>query len=399
MKSANTQHKISSTNQINQVNKNQIKTTITCYQDMFAENIYIIPLWVQTNHGFEYNYCLSKGINPKYALRATFKYTGCPEFQIWTPDRNIESYLLYNRKNLHHFCSTHGILDENNQITATPVILPEVYKMDIRTINHVQTPFQEDEKELVKIYNYIYFGDYNAKIEELAALAQPENWDFEGTTDKPILKNYIDYTFRKLVEENKVLETDDYCLINTGLITQYYDPIYIYGVPNEPIPTQNYIQKWRLVGFKDQYELGNLKITQCPERANYFTDPEQLIFNPQLPINVQYNHILSDLTNISRMPEELQGFKNLRSLFSGAVDIMKKKVASNYKLAIPQYYNGKIQLLLPLCLLDQEKADLALVVSKSSTGDCYQGHTCLTLKMAYNNARLISKSESSWLKI
>ena len=74
---------------------------------------------------------------------------------------------------------------------------------------------------------------------------------------------------------------------------------------------------------------------------------------------------------------------------------MKKKVSANYKLAIPQYYEGKIQLLLPLCLEDDETPSLALTVTK--VGNFYQGHTCLTLDMAYNNARLIAKPESNWL--
>ena len=77
---------------------------------------------------------------------------------------------------------------------------------------------------------------------------------------------------------------------------------------------------------------------------------------------------------------------------------MKKKVAANYKMAVPQYYSGKIQLLLPLCLVDPNKPDLALVVSKNSVGNYYQGHTCLTLEMAYNNARLNAKPESNWLQ-
>ena len=41
------------------------------------------------------------------------------------------------------------------------------------------------------------------------------------------------------------------------------------------------------------------------------------------------------------------------------------------------------------------KADVAIAVSKKD--NCYQGHTCLTLDMAYNNARLIAKPESNWL--
>ena len=75
---------------------------------------------------------------------------------------------------------------------------------------------------------------------------------------------------------------------------------------------------------------------------------------------------------------------------------MKKKVSANYKLAIPQYYDGKIQLLLLLCLMSDDIPDVTLTVTKKN--NCYQGHTCLTLDMAYNNARLIAKPESSWLK-
>lgn len=76
---------------------------------------------------------------------------------------------------------------------------------------------------------------------------------------------------------------------------------------------------------------------------------------------------------------------------------MKKKVSANYKIAVPQYFNGKIQLLLPLCLKDGKTPDLALVVTKNDKGNFYQGHTCLTMDMAYNNARLIARSESNWL--
>ena len=40
--------------------------------------------------------------------------------------------------------------------------------------------------------------------------------------------------------------------------------------------------------------------------------------------------------------------------------------------------------------------ELALVLSKMP-GGYYQGHTCLTMEMAYNNARLIARPESNWL--
>ena len=77
---------------------------------------------------------------------------------------------------------------------------------------------------------------------------------------------------------------------------------------------------------------------------------------------------------------------------------MKKKVRSNYKVAVPQYYDSKIQLLLPLCLTSgSPNPDLALVVHKLNDST-YTARTCLTLEMAYMNARLIVKPQSDWLR-
>ena len=73
-------------------------------------------------------------------------------------------------------------------------------------------------------------------------------------------------------------------------------------------------------------------------------------------------------------------------------------IDANYKTAVPQYYRGRIQLLIPICLVSESTPDLALVVSKNDAGTQYLGHTCLTLDMAYNNARLIARPDSAWLK-
>ena len=97
------------------------------------------------------------------------------------------------------------------------------------------------------------------------------------------------------------------------------------------------------------------------------------------------------------MPQEIKNSSNMQSALIGAIDIMKKRVTANYKIAVPQYFDGKIQLLLPLYLLEKSQPDLALVVTKNQAGNSYQGHTCLTMQMAYNNARLIAKPDSNWL--
>lgn len=234
------------------------------------------------------------------------------------------------------------------------------------------------------------WGNYDQRIEYLSKMTD-ENWNFKGKNNNLILKNYLKYTAKKLEEENKILVTDEYCILNTGLFTPYYEPIYIYAEKN----TSDSEHDWWFKSFSTPYDLGNIGITYLPERANYFQDPSLLVFDASCKINVQFKHIYDDEDNRNRIPETVLNSKNIHSTFKGAIDTMIKKVTANYKIAVPQYFNGMIQLLLPLCLEDENIPDLALVVTKRN--NVYQGHTCLTMDMAYNNARLIAKPESNWL--
>ncbi|MGH9217047.1 MAG: DUF3825 domain-containing protein, partial [Acidimicrobiales bacterium] len=70
---------------------------------------------------------------------------------------------------------------------------------------------------------------------------------------------------------------------------------------------------------------------------------------------------------------------------------------------IPQFYRdgksgqGKMQLLLPVTLLRRDHAELALAVDRLDSG-VYLGRTVLTLDWAYNNARLLTRPDTDWLK-
>ena len=97
-----------------------------------------------------------------------------------------------------------------------------------------------------------------------------------------------------------------------------------------------------------------------------------------------------------RLPKVVTESDKPEWILEGSINNAIKRVTANYKLAVPQYFGGKIQLLLPLCFDKTDKPYLALALTKME-GDYYQGHTCLTMEMAYNNARLISKPESNWL--
>ncbi len=53
----------------------------------------------------------------------------------------------------------------------------------------------------------------------------------------------------------------------------------------------------------------------------------------------------------------------LRRAFEGAVVEAARRAAANYTLAVPQFYGGRIQLLLPLCLTG-DKPELALTIQR-----------------------------------
>lgn len=247
------------------------------------------------------------------------------------------------------------------------------------------------------LFEFAYFHEMESKLNDLAEMTG-ENWDSTRGKNQ-ILSYYLQKTFEKVYEEGKVIEVKDekypYAIFNTGLYTKLYDAIYCYFIPSKNVSDKTCY--WFLEGFYTTYEIGRMNINNLPKRADYFKDGSLLVFNANLPVHIQFEHILSEQSNIERLPERLQKDKMLLTIFSGAIDIMKKKVEANYKLAVPQYFNGKIQLLLPLCLVDPDQVDVALVVTKCD--GYYQGHTCLTLEMAYGNARLIAKPESNWLKI
>ncbi len=207
------------------------------------------------------------------------------------------------------------------------------------------------------------------------------------------------HTFRKLEKEGKIAYTADnrFACFNTGLTTSNYEEIFAFFEQNKkPDQTTPFYFK-AFLKKSDRQIIGNFS-GNIPSVANYFEKPELLIFNPNCEIVVDYDHIIED--HKDRFPACLRGknAKELRIYLVGAIDEVKKKVKTNYKIAVPQYYNSQIQLLLPLCLTGgSPNPDLALVVGKVDE-NTYSARTCLTLRMAYNNARLIVKPQSNWLK-
>ena len=99
------------------------------------------------------------------------------------------------------------------------------------------------------------------------------------------------------------------------------------------------------------------------------------------------NHILCAPDNFAQLPVEIQKTRNLTLMLETAVELARRRAPFEPGIVVPQGYQGKVQFLLPICLLDTEHPDLALTFTPMD--GYYLGHTCLTLEMAYLNARLI----------
>ena len=98
---------------------------------------------------------------------------------------------------------------------------------------------------------------------------------------------------------------------------------------------------------------------------------------------------------MARIPLKIRKAKNLPLLLETAVELGRGRVVVEPGLVVQQGYQGKIQYLLPICLANMERPDLAMTLS--SMDGYYLGHTCLTLEMAYLNARVVARPIAPWL--
>jgi len=276
------------------------------------------------------------------------------------------------------------------------------------------------------------------KVTELAAITLPERWYFGPQPPEnfayPILKSYLRYTFIRLQHERKVIisSNNQYKAFNTGLLDKLLRPIY--GLLS-PHPTKSH--SWDLTFCIPGEGTGKLLVANFPDLpapANYLSNPAKAFYHlPAGPPEVDWPHIIKD--NMERLPSEFiaryapagftpldtrtlvgQDFHNYKRSFAEALDVdssayrnivnrLKEalsrtlmKTQINYKTAVPTYYPNinSIDLLLPICLLEEGVADCAIVARQTSSGK-YIGHTILTMRQAYNNARLICKLDEHWL--
>jgi hypothetical protein len=263
------------------------------------------------------------------------------------------------------------------------------------------------------LYDVVWFpnADWTA---ELAGLALPENWDDEGGGRCPILFNYFKYYARRALEEGVWVESVSaagtrVAAFDTGLLSRHFEPIYAVFEENRNESRQPWVHKeWARPASRRLRDFDR----DALRRVLFFSDPAEAVYDPRLPVLPNLDHIIDD--NVDRYPAELRDNPYLRKgALEHAIHVAEAKARSNWRLAAPQFYwprageTGRLQLLLPLALINPDRVDLALVVDRSPSyvespdpeGASYRAYTVLPLEWAYRNARLVTRPEAYWLDL
>ncbi len=246
-----------------------------------------------------------------------------------------------------------------------------------------------------------------------------ENWDYRSSAsakESPVLYSFLHFTFARLCDEDRELPDNQkkirlrsdlsppLAAFNTGLIDRKYKSIYALFEANTAGP-----QLWKFRAFcipgEDHGKLLASHFNPLPGPARYFDSTAELLYDPDAPLHPDYAHILTQ--NRDRLPEDLlrqvQGMEELTAMpiltmhLDQAIEVAKKRVRWNYKTAIPHYFPSfkRLEFLLPLCLVKDDRVDVALSVQKMDTG--YLANTILKMDWAYKSARLVCRPDSDWL--
>ena len=296
------------------------------------------------------------------------------------------------------------------------------------------------ENKVYDLTEWAYLFDTKMFLETLRKYALDETWTFNNDDNQnwgmPILWSYIRYTFCRLQHQNKVVYSieNEYAAFNTGLVDKRYLSIIALFKRNKPGHKSEWLfddfviageGKGKIISNKFDKDIKPATYTDCSNELIYdvengdpVIDYEHIFIRrlERLPLEFLRLNTKLDLEDINLLEknERAQYYELLRNTIKSnstiyralvnrmgdAIELAIKRVRWNYKNAVPMFYpkRNKMCFLLPLCLIDDDKEDLALVVNKTPANK-YEGVTILPLDLAYTDARVVARPNSEWLDV
>lgn len=297
----------------------------------------------------------------------------------------------------------------------------------------------------------VYCEDWDKTMQDLAKEALPENWGKPSqkgnrTIHYPLLHSYFVMMYYVASIQGKIKKGEGNGMkmyaFNTGLMNRQYEYIYACFEPTDrrKAEQKRIRQGLRFIGFAEMgnghpgKEMAEL-FAEPPEKIRCYKSAEDLVMDADYALNnydLDINHILDRMYRLpkaflervcygdleckkyimkgdyrrlkERMTKEVPDLQEqFKIQLDAAVKNGLKRVAWNYKTAIPIYFPAKneMSLIIPLALTydinRRPHVDAALAMSRSKISGRYQGATILTLDMAYTDSRQICKPDSDWL--
>jgi hypothetical protein len=270
--------------------------------------------------------------------------------------------------------------------------------------------------------NPIEPADYDGPFKTIAKATVDgfEAWEFRQPRFKakypytavPKLKNYLNYTFVRLVElEQKqagkyFLSTADqeWTCFNTGLQNSYGVDLMATFQRYKPRPDSSSAGAVRPDWvFKGSFAVNDRQYRErfgnrtC-EIAWYSSDSRDFIFDTAYTLDKDaFDHLFErarERSGLLNASDEI-----VRNYLRGAIENLVPKIRRNYKIAIPVYFveERRMQLLLPFVSAADASDVSSFVIDRDDEHRSYRLKTIFDLDHAYFSARLITRPDKEWL--
>jgi hypothetical protein len=264
--------------------------------------------------------------------------------------------------------------------------------------------------------------DFDAPFKEIAksSLDGFDSWTFQQAKFRakhayslvPKLKNYLNYTFVRLVTLEQespgdyflVTADQNWTCFNTGLQNSYgADLLAIFQRYRPKANSQSGYgirSDWVFKGChtpSDRQYRGVFG-TRSPKIAWYSRDSRDYVFDTSYGLDKDaFDHLFErakDRAGLPNAPDEV-----IRNYLRGAIENLIPKIMRNYKIAIPVYYveEKRMQLLLPFVAANDSNDVSCFLVEREDANRCYRVKTIYDLDQAYFSARLITRPDRDWL--
>ncbi len=277
------------------------------------------------------------------------------------------------------------------------------------------------EQEISGVFAHFYAvrGDYDESFKIIArqTIDGLDAWYFHQprfqaryTQAVPKLRNYLNYTFKRLVDLEQSapgtyfhLSSDrEWITFNTGLSNTHgadllatFQRYKSRGEDDEGRTVPDWVFKGCFAPNDNQYRehFG----TYRPDIAWYSLDSRDFVFDITYSLEKDmFDHLFDRAKDRAGMPTASD--ESVRNYIRGALEGLVPKIRRNYKVAIPIFYveEKRMQMLLPFTSLSNGEVSCFLV-DRDDANRSYQLKTVYDLDHAYFSARLITRPDKEWL--